>query len=385
MPPSRAAQTPSVGTVLVSGGMLGGGGVQTHLTLLCRLLRNHGAGVTLVASGRNWPIELIEEVRSWGVEMRLPPAFLAKHRRLAGLFSAATTPIAARGEFVSMYSMGEGNMQLRLRKWVRGNPVYVYHEIVDANPPNSTQALCALKSDALAANSRVVADQYLSHWPNLRVRIIPFLTASAPMSPPAPRPPVGDRPLRLIFLGRIVKHKRPDQLVLRWKELVASAPLKPARLDVYGYGDEQLLAQMKSFIARENLGDQITLHGSYPTSQLDSIIGNADMVVLPSVLEGLPLVLVEGMQRGVPFVSCSAGGTAEFGVDNPDVRVTSTDWDDFVRGLNEMAAQLRRGDVDAVRLHHWAESRYGYDAAAKLWLEALLRPREFWGIAAKDQ
>jgi glycosyltransferase involved in cell wall biosynthesis len=382
--PPDAHSNPAPPSVLMCGGFLGGGGVQTHLTLLCQLLRRHRATVVLLATGRNWSIETIEEVRSWGVEMRLPPAVLAKSRRLCALYSNALLPIGARGKFTSIYSVGEGRSQLRVRRFIRGSPISVYHEIVDSPSPDNLRGRCAVAAHAVAANSKVVAGQFLHHWPKMNVRVIPFLTAAAPMAPPAARPPVGNRTLRLAYLGRIIGHKRPDELVKQWKRLVAGPPLNPARLDIYGYGNQELSAQMQSIINQEKLGDQIVLRGSYQTSELDSIIGNADVVVLPSIFEGLPLVLVEAMQRGVPVVACASGGSAEFGDDNPDVRITSTEWDDFVRGLFEMAAMLRLGKVDAVRLHRWAESRYGYEAASKLWLGALLRPHEFWGIPVKN-
>jgi len=40
---------------------------------------------------------------------------------------------------------------------------------------------------------------------------------------------------------------------------------------------------------------------------------------------------------------------------------------------------LRGGRIDAVRLHHWTEARYGYATVARQWRAALLRPREFFG------
>jgi glycosyltransferase involved in cell wall biosynthesis len=128
------------------------------------------------------------------------------------------------------------------------------------------------------------------------------------------------------------------------------------------------------------LGHQIFLHGAYEHSQLPEILGNLDLVVLPSEWEGLPLVLVEAMQHGVPFVATAAGGTAEFGINNPDVRVTPIEWDSFVEGFVEFACGLRAGAVDGLRLHHWAESRYGYDAVSPQWLKALTEPRAFFGL-----
>jgi glycosyltransferase involved in cell wall biosynthesis len=378
LPPDKRHTPPSV---LICAGNLGGGGVQSHLTLLCRLLRRHGAGVTLVGSDRGWPAQTLSDLRSDGVNLRLPPAAICRFAKLRSAFAAAAAPLWGRGDFTSLCNIGEGRLQLLFRKWVSRRTVSIYHEIVDDPRPDNLRGRCALAADAVIANSAVVQAQFTSQWPRMPVRVIPFLTASAVMPVPKPRPPIGDRPLRMTYLGRIVGHKRPHDLVRRWRQLTAAPPLASARLDVYGYDpDGRFIAEMRETIATEKLGDRITLHGAYEPAALDSILAQSDVVVLPSWFEGLPLSLVEAMQRGVPIVACAAGGVAEFADGNPDVVITSTNLDDFDAGLATMAAKLRAGQIDAVRLHHWAESRYGYETVSKLWLDALLRPREFWNI-----
>lgn len=101
-------------------------------------------------------------------------------------------------------------------------------------------------------------------------------------------------------------------------------------------------------------------------------------MVLPSLWEGLPLVLVEAMLHGVPFVASAAGGTEELGDANPDVMVTTTKWEDFETGLLAMAAKIRAGEIDSERLHRWVETRYGFAAVSQQWLKCLLSPQQFF-------
>jgi glycosyltransferase involved in cell wall biosynthesis len=191
----------------------------------------------------------------------------------------------------------------------------------------------------------------------------------------------GTGQLRVVYLGRLVAHKRPDQLVRRWQALTAHPVLVGARLDIYGFDpDGTMLRELRAFVADSNLSESIELHGEYELNTLPQILEKSDVVVLPSLDEGLPLVLVEAMSHGVPFVATAAGGTEELGEENLDVIVTGTKWEDFEAGLLALAAKIRGGEVDSRRLHRWAEERYGYATVSRQWLDCLLNPRPFFDL-----
>jgi glycosyltransferase involved in cell wall biosynthesis len=157
------------------------------------------------------------------------------------------------------------------------------------------------------------------------------------------------------------------------------APFAPARLDIYGGDDKGEAGRIQARIAELGLEKSVSLRGSYWKTDLDRILGETDLVVLPSTYEGQPIVLIEAMQRGVPIVATSAGGTAELGIDNPDVIISpGTDWAAFETAAETMAARLRAGQVDSPRLHAWTEARYSHQAVANAWREALLSPETFF-------
>jgi glycosyltransferase involved in cell wall biosynthesis len=226
-----------------------------------------------------------------------------------------------------------------------------------------------------------VAEIMRDHCPGKPIRVIPFLTSEQPNPRPAERPCIGSRLMRVTYLGRLVEQKRPDQLAKRWKKLCSEPGFGPARLDIYGYDPTgEMLQSLGEFVASEGLGEVVQVHGQYDLSELPAILKRSDLVVLPSLWEGLPLVLVEAMLHGVPFVATAAGGTEELGKDNPDVRITSTEWSDFEHGLTETVQKLRSEGINSVRLHQWAEERYGCESVCQKWLECLLQPRKFFGV-----
>jgi glycosyltransferase involved in cell wall biosynthesis len=280
----------------------------------------------------------------------------------------------------SLYCISPGFSQLLLNRLKSSATMSINHEIVEPPGPQSLAGRIAANLDATVANSQKVAERMRNLWPHKPIKVIPFLTSDAPTPSPAPRKPVdGDGLLRIVYLGRLVEQKRPDQLVRRWPLLSLQAGVFPARLDVYGYDpDGRMLKDLTSFVSERGLSDQIFIHGEYALSQLPEILNRADLVVLPSLWEGLPLVLVEAMLKGVSFVACAAGGTEELGDSNPDVTVTSTEWKDFETGLIAMAKRIRSGAIDPMRLHAWAENRYGYAAVSRKWLDCLCQPRVFF-------
>jgi glycosyltransferase involved in cell wall biosynthesis len=367
--------------VLIGGGRLSVGGVQTHLHILCKVLRSADVDVTIAATGSDWSAEVIEEIQALGVRLLLPAKALTS-RHLSAIYSLVTLPFHLKQQhFNALYCIGAGRSHQYLRKLVGANTVGIYHEIVSSPNPTSVEAQCAVSLGTIIANSQKVGQEMTKLWPNVPLRVIPFLTALSPSPVPQIRQPIGEKEIRVVYLGRLVPHKRPDRLVREWSTISKWPALNPARLDVFGSdNDPSLLNELRQFVAEKNLTDQVKLHGSYKTEDLSRILAQADVVVLPSLLEGLPLVLVEAMQRGVTVVATAAGGTEELGKDNPDVIITDVEWDAFVKGLLTMSQKLRLGQIDSTRLYQWTESHYGYKSVSQKWLDALTNPKEFFNI-----
>ena len=376
MTANHSPSNPGPTRVLISGG-LAVGGPQTHITLLCRVLRDAGAEVTIAAAATNWPREAIDDLKEMGVEIVASPFGFGKLRSLGKIFALVAWPLLLRRDYDVLYCIGEGRMHLWAKRFVAPHACKIYHEIVDCPAPNSVVAQVAAQMDAVVANSRAVAEKLARLLDGIPVREIPFLTSSAPHPPPPPRPPVDT--LRIAFLGRLAPHKRPDLLIEAWPEWNSRPPIAPARLDFYGGDYDNEGDRLHARIVELGLQDSMHVHGAYATRDLPKIFAVTDLVVLPSRYEGLPLVLVEAMQRGIPVVATSAGGTAELGDDNPGVIISEgTDWDKFAAGVEAMAARIRAGQIDHLRLHEWTESRYGFVPVAKAWREALLTPRAFF-------
>jgi glycosyltransferase involved in cell wall biosynthesis len=379
-PPTPRPPAGRAPSILISGG-LAPGGVQTHVALLCRLLRASGAAVTVAAPADAWPADETRGLRDRGVRVLTTPFGFGPWSRLGKLQAVCTWPLLLRRRFDTLYCHGRGEFHLWMRRFLRPGGAAVYHEIVDAGDDVRRVSRVLRSVEAVVANSGPVADGLRALHPGVPVRVIPFLTAEGPVPPPPPRPAVGGRELRVAYLGRLVAHKQPDWLVEQWESIVRHGAIAPARLDVYGADpDGSLLERLRGWVRSRKLDQTVRLHGGYAAAQLPAILAATDLVVLPSLWEGLPLVLVEAMQRGVPFVATAAGGTSDLA--NPDVEVVPVENGRVVEAMGRMAARLRAGAVDARRLHGWAEARYGFAVVARQWRGALLDPHRFFDFPA---
>lgn len=108
---------------------------------------------------------------------------------------------------------------------------------------------------------------------------------------------------RCSFVGRLCPEKNPLRLLRLWKEISSRMP--GWTLDIYGSGE--LEERMKDEIRRSSLSESVTMHGF--AEDVSRIYAETDILLLTSITEGLPMVIIEAMRCGVPVVStdCPSG------------------------------------------------------------------------------
>jgi colanic acid/amylovoran biosynthesis glycosyltransferase len=102
------------------------------------------------------------------------------------------------------------------------------------------------------------------------------------------------RPLHLVAVGRL--HTVKDHAFLARACAQLANRGVPFECSIAGEGPER--RHLESLIRQLGLENQVTLLGHVARRQMDSLYDRADVVVLTSRSEGLPLVLMEAMARG---------------------------------------------------------------------------------------
>lgn len=113
--------------------------------------------------------------------------------------------------------------------------------------------------------------------------------------------------LALLAVGRLHAVKDHAFLVRACAELHTRGV--PFECSIAGEGPER--RRLESLIRRCNLGEQVTLLGHVPREQMDSLYERADVVLLTSRSEGIPLVLMEAMARGKVVLAPAITGIPE--------------------------------------------------------------------------
>jgi glycosyltransferase involved in cell wall biosynthesis len=119
------------------------------------------------------------------------------------------------------------------------------------------------------------------------------------------------RPLRCLFLGRLVPYKGADILI------EAIAPLaRQGFLSLVIVGDGPERRTLEGLVAKRGISPQVTFTGQVPHSDVQSHLSEADLLTFPSIREFGGAVIIEAMAVGLAPMAVSYGGPAELMTDS---------------------------------------------------------------------
>jgi colanic acid/amylovoran biosynthesis glycosyltransferase len=116
----------------------------------------------------------------------------------------------------------------------------------------------------------------------------------------------------LLCIGRISAAKGFPILLESLVEIKKSVPC--VHLTIVGDGEDR--QALESLSRNLDLGEQITFAGYQSQAAVRDYIQQADVFVLPSFAEGVPVSLMEAMAAGVPVVSTRIAGISELVEEN---------------------------------------------------------------------
>lgn len=109
----------------------------------------------------------------------------------------------------------------------------------------------------------------------------------------------------VVVIAQLIERKGIQHLLSALSRMQTS-DLGNMRLNIYGTGPYE--SRLKSMTRELKLDTWVTFHGLAPYESIPDILADADLFVLPTLQEAMPLTLMEAMASGCPIISTDAGG-----------------------------------------------------------------------------
>jgi glycosyltransferase involved in cell wall biosynthesis len=370
--------------VLLAGYLLGRGGIQSHLKWLSKMLGEEGIDTLVLslgneeASPEDW--KDLQKFQHGKVEFVCCPP--SQGRGLYSVISQlqrlqAITRMIQEFSPDIYYAVGMGwNLVLPpLLSWSKARRIF--HEVMSGVSNGLSDPRWGVRwwFNDVIGQSATVSKTFAQcfGWTN-PIIALPAIPEPLEVSAQLPYPTVKQVELgraKAALFSRLVPHKQAFWLVQQWHLLKDVL----GELHIHGSGPEE--SSIREYIETQGIGDRVKCLGPYPQGQAYvDLLSSYDLTLLPTIgAEGAPLVLLESMACGVPFVAYGVGGVPDYGVDNPDVLIVQPESNLFVAGIQQMVLKLSRGEIDPVRLQRFYLERYSYTVLKTMWLSYLCARR----------
>ena len=185
---------------------------------------------------------------------------------------------------------------------------------------------------------------------------------------PLPSPKCHDD-VKLLFVGRFQKQKNLLWLLEQFESIAKGSHVRVS-LDMVGDGPQK--SEVIEQIATLGLSESVFLHGWLGRSQLRDYYQNANLVLNPSLYEGMPNVVLEAMSCGCAVLASRVPGNDAVVQDGVTGWLFDlNDSEGFQKRISDVISnpQLARDAGSAGRLR--VEHEFSWSHAAQSYLELL--------------
>lgn len=112
-----------------------------------------------------------------------------------------------------------------------------------------------------------------------------------------------------LYMGVLIPRKGVIDLLKAIKLMSEQKNLGNWVFDIAGEGPEE--ENLRHFAEENQIEQYVRFHGWVSGKDRDHLMKNADVLILPSYHEGLPVSILEGIRIGLPVISTTVGDVAE--------------------------------------------------------------------------
>lgn len=108
--------------------------------------------------------------------------------------------------------------------------------------------------------------------------------------------------INILHIGRFVREKNHETIIMAFSKFCEKYPSSKLNL----IGDGALRKEMEDLAKEQGISEKVIFWGEQ--KNVFGFLSNADIFVLPSIYEGMPMTLIEAMGSGLPIIASCVGG-----------------------------------------------------------------------------
>lgn len=140
--------------------------------------------------------------------------------------------------------------------------------------------------------------------------------------------------IKVLHIGRFAEQKNHKGLIDAFKIFHSFKP--KSVLELIGNGN--MFEEIKRYVSDQNLEDAVSFLGL--KTDVYQYINEADIFILPSLYEGIPMTLIEAMGTGIPIVATNVGGIPNMLSNNESALLTSVNSQEIADCLIKLSEDI---------------------------------------------
>jgi glycosyltransferase involved in cell wall biosynthesis len=218
------------------------------------------------------------------------------------------------------------------------------------------------RSDRLIAVSKSVRKQALSLGAlEKRIDVIPNAVDPNIFKPRKET----NQELKVVYVGRLISNKGPQFFIDAAEKISKNLP----NISFTMIGDGPMLNVLKTRIYKHGLNNKINLIGTVP--KLSEILPKYDILIRPSLTEGMPLTILEGMACGLAVISSNVAGVPEIITDNVNgLLISPGKVDEIESAVTRLVTNQELLTSIRFNARHYIESYLTWDKVADMTLQS---------------
>jgi glycosyltransferase involved in cell wall biosynthesis len=192
-----------------------------------------------------------------------------------------------------------------------------------------------------------------------KVSVVPNAVDTLEFRPASPEDNHDDGMVRVGFIGRLISNKGPQYLVEAAPRILRNSSDVQFQLA----GDGPMLQELKHRARQLGVEDSFGFLGTVPSNA--EFLRSCDILVRPSLTDGMPLAVLEAMACGIPTVAFNVGGTPEILRDGQTGFLTEPkDIDALVTRISELASNPELRSTMGEQARAFIEKYYNWKHVA---------------------